>query len=145
MDSCWCFRNGKDVFGVGAAGNGNGFKVGGAPVCVPHIMRNCISFANQGSSGGKGFDQNSNFAGHTMLNCISFGNSYLDFNFYKPSTNGTLTAENCIEYKGTTSPYIKFVDGVVKNNSWKAFSWQTGYTWAGFTVTDNDFESVDTT
>jgi pectate disaccharide-lyase len=145
MDSCWCFRNGHDVFNVGSAGNGNGFKIGGAPVCVPHIMRNCISFDNSGASGGKGFDQNSNFAGHTILNCISFGNSYLDFNFYKPSTNGTLVAKNNIQFRGTTSPYIKFVDGDVENNSWKAFTWQTGYTWAGFTVTDNDFQSVDTT
>jgi pectate disaccharide-lyase len=145
MDSCWCFRNGYDIFNIGSAGNGNGFKIGGAPVCVPHIMRNCISFGNTGSSGGKGFDQNSNFAGHVMLNCISFGNSYLDFNFYKPSTNGTLIAKNNIQFRGTTSPYIKFVDGEVMNNSWKAFTWQTGYTWAGFTVTDNDFQSVDTT
>jgi pectate disaccharide-lyase len=145
MDSCWCFRNGYDIFNIGSAGNGNGFKIGGAPVCVPHIMRNCISFGNTGSSGGKGFDQNSNFAGHVMLNCIAFGNSYLDFNFYKPSTNGTLIAKNNIQFRGTTSPYIKFVDGDIKNNSWKAFAWQTGYNWAGFTVTDNDFESVDTT
>ncbi len=145
MDSCWCFRNGYDVFKVGAAGNGNGFKIGGAPVCVPHIMRNCISFDNTGSSGGKGFDQNSNFAGHIMLNCLSWGNSYLDFNFYKPSTNGTLVAKNNIQYKGTTSPYIKFVDGDISNNSWAALKFQTGNTWKGFTVTDNDFQSVDTT
>ena len=144
MDSCWCFRNGYDVFKVGAAGNGNGFKIGGAPVCVPHIMRNCISFDNKGASGGKGFDQNSNFAGHTMLNCLSWGNSYLDYNFYKVSTNGTLTCKNSIQYKGTTSPYIKFVDGVVLNNTWPAQKFQTGSTWKGFTVTDNDFVSVDT-
>ncbi|MBI5726639.1 MAG: right-handed parallel beta-helix repeat-containing protein [Ignavibacteriales bacterium] len=145
MDSCWCFRNGHDVWNNGTDGNGNGFKIGGAPVCVPHIMRNCIAFDNKGESGGKGFDQNSNFAGHTMLNCLSFGNSYLDYNFYKPSTNGTLTAKNCVQYKGATTPYVKFVDGEVKNNTWAALNWQTGYIWPGFKVTDNDFVSVDTT
>ena len=143
MDSCWCWRNGNYHL-TSAAGNGNGFKIGGAPVCVPHIMRNCISFDNKGDSGGKGFDQNSNFAGHTMLNCLAWGNSYLDYNFYKVSTNGTLTCKNSIQYKGTTSPYIKFVDGVVQNNTWAALKFQTGYTWTGVTVTDADFVSADT-
>jgi hypothetical protein len=143
MDSCWCIRNGNYHI-TSAAGNGNGFKVGGKPVCVPHIMHNCISFDNKGDSGGKGFDQNSNFAGHVMLNCLAWGNSYLDYNFYKPSTNGTLICKNSIQYKGKTSPYIKFVDGVVQNNSWAAQKFQTGYTWAGVTVTDADFVSVDT-
>ncbi len=142
MDSCWCWRNGN-YYIKSSAGNGNGFKIGGSPVCVPHIMRNCISFDNVGDSGGKGFDQNSNLAGHTMLNCLSWGNSYLDYNFYKASTNGTLTCKNSVQYKGTTSPYIKFVDGVVQNNSWAALKFQTGYTWAGVTVSDADFVSAD--
>lgn len=143
MDSCWCIRNGNFHI-TSAAGNGNGFKIGGKPVCVPHIMRNCISFDNKGDSGGKGFDQNSNFAGHVMLNCLAWGNSYLDYNFYKPSTNGTLICKNSIQYKGKTSPYIKFVDGTVQNNSWAAQKFQTGYTWAGVNVSDADFVSVDT-
>jgi hypothetical protein len=55
-----------------------------------------------------------------------------------------LICKNSIQYKGKTSPYIKFVDGVVQNNSWAAQKFQTGYTWAGVTVTDADFVSVDT-
>jgi Right handed beta helix region len=71
FERSYAFRNGVDVWGYdGFAGNGNGFKVGGAARQANHRLTQCAAFANP----VKGFDQNNNTGGLTLFNCLAFGN-----------------------------------------------------------------------
>ncbi|MGE0079283.1 MAG: T9SS type A sorting domain-containing protein [Bacteroidales bacterium] len=132
IDSCYAFRNGIDIWYTGEFdGNGNGIKLGGNNVATPHIVKNCIAFDNAGN-GGKGFDENNNLAGQTLYNCTAFRNQSYNFALYNdPLTSGTHTVKNCISYlPGSTD--------ILKNTVQEANSW------LGFTVSNSDFESIDT-
>jgi hypothetical protein len=135
IENCWCIANGTVPAHTAAAGNGNGFKVGGNKVCVHHEVKNCLALYGYGSSGGKGFDQNSNAAGHTILNCTSYNNEFLDFNFPLAATAGENIIKNCIAYLSTSKPaLISIKSGDVTNDSWLT----------GFSVSAADFVSLDT-
>jgi hypothetical protein len=131
IDNCWAFNNGVNSWNSSSfAGNGNGFKLGGNQVATPHTVTNCLSFDNT-SNGGKGFDENNNLAGQTLYNCTAFGNTNGNFVFTNTLTSGTHTFANCISYNGK----VNITSGTQKNNSWQN----------GLTVTDADFQSLDTT
>lgn len=135
IENCWCINNGKVLAHPSAAGNGNGFKVGGSPVNVHQEVKNCLSVFGYGSSGGKGFDQNNNSAGHTILNCTAYNNANNDFNFPTATTVGTNIIQNCIAYLSTSKPkLVTIAGGTVTNDSWLT----------GFSVSASDFVSLDT-
>jgi hypothetical protein len=130
MDSCYAFRNGVDIWHTGQVnGNGNGFKLGGNNVPMPHILKNCVSFDNAGN-GGKGFDENNNLYGQTLYNCTGFRNKNANFSFSNTTIQGQHVFKNCISLSGTVS----LKNSIQEKNSWN-----------GFTVTSADFLSLDTT
>jgi len=61
VDNCWAFLNGKLVAGTNSAGDGNGFKLGGAPAGAGeggavHLVSNSYAFDNRAC----GFVRNNN-------------------------------------------------------------------------------------
>jgi hypothetical protein len=132
IDSCYAFRNGIDIWGTGIPGaNGNGIKLGGNYVATPHTVKNCVSFDNAGNT-GRGFDENNNMAGQTLYNCTAFRNKQDNFHFANdPLTTGKHVIKNCISYLGGKADIIK--NATMENNSWQ-----------GFTITNADFQSLDT-
>jgi parallel beta-helix repeat protein len=133
LDSCWAFWNGINLWGDGSwAGDGDGFKLGGAGTLAEHHLTNCLAFDNRLS----GFAQNHANAGQTMINCTSLRNSQNTFSFYENVTGGTLlhhVLKNCLSYGGTGVTIYSSAEQVT--NSWQM----------GFTLTDADFLSIDTT
>ncbi len=55
IDDCIAFRNGSLSDGSGN-GDGNGFKLGGDGIAVPHVLRDSFAYAN----GASGITSNSN-------------------------------------------------------------------------------------
>jgi hypothetical protein len=130
IENCYAFRNGVDSWHSGQFdGNGNGFKLGGNYVSTPHVVRNCVSFDNAGN-GGRGFDENNNTAGQTVYNCTAFRNLGDNYHFKNVVDSGqTHVIKNCISYTGV----VAISSGIQIKNSWQ-----------GFTVTNADFVSLDT-
>lgn len=128
FDSCWAFRNGLDVLGYGAVGNGNGFKVGGDDSLENNVLRHCVAFGNP----LKGFDQNSNTGGMVLEHCTGYLNK-LNFSFGGALAKGeSNTMTNCVSFKGASADVI--ANTVAKNNSWNL----------GIGLAPADFESLDT-
>jgi hypothetical protein len=130
LENCWTFMNGYLKDGSYSAGNGNGFKMGGSDTkdkIHNMILKNCLSFLNL----VKGFDQNSNRGSMTLYNCTGYNNGTYDYAIADTlGTGKSLVLTNCLSF-GT------------KNIG--AFAMQTTNSWQGFTVTAEDFISLDTT
>lgn len=127
VNNCWAFKNGINIWGISAyQGDGNGFKLGGNFIAGPHIVTRSVAFDNR----QKGFDQNNNTAGVTLYNNTAYRNGSRNYSFPTNPTSGQHIFKNNIGYTGVNS-----IAGtsVLEANSW-----------AGFTVTDTDFVSLDT-
>ena len=75
IQNCIAFNNGITSQGVGTANSdGNGFKLGGENIAVPHIVKNSIAFHNLAT----GFTDNSNPGTLRIENCTSFNNGTRD-------------------------------------------------------------------
>ena len=75
IDNCWAFLNGKVVSGSNSAGDGNGFKLGGAPNGAGqggavHIVKNSYAFDNRAC----GFVRNNNPEVPMLTSCGASGN-----------------------------------------------------------------------
>jgi len=75
IDNCWAFSNGKVVSGSNTAGDGNGFKLGGAPNGAGmggavHIVKNSYAFDNRAC----GFVRNNNPEVPMLTSCGASGN-----------------------------------------------------------------------
>ena len=128
LDSCWSFDNGYNIWGdSNYQGDGNGFKVGGNYIPTHHLLMNCVAFDNR----GKGFDQNHNTAGVTILNCTSIGNQNKNFSFLEVPKTGVDSLVNNLSFNGSISL--------------ESSSIQLTNSWNGFTVSNSDFFSLDTT
>jgi hypothetical protein len=68
IEDCVAYNNGSRLDGSGN-GDGNGFKLGGDGIAVPHVLRNSVAFAN----GAAGITSNSDPA-IVVERCTSFGN-----------------------------------------------------------------------
>lgn len=124
IDSCWSFANGS-----GTGGDGIGFKLGGAGSTGRHRITNCITFDNRAN----GMHQNGATDGFYVYNCTS----YRDSNgwYFNYATTDPITAKNNIVYSQKTgNPSYLYAGTVNVTNSWN-----------GFTVTNADFLSLDTT
>lgn len=126
FDSCWAFRNGLDVLGYGAVGNGNGFKVGGNGAVAPNVLNHCVAFGNP----LKGFDQNHNLGAITLVHCTAYANGTYNFAFGEAPTSGKHVLRNCVSYKGSNS----LASTTEEKNSWNL----------SLSVAGSDFESLDT-
>ena len=122
----WAFRNGVNVFGYAAElfdGNGNGFKMGGNKAQANHRCTRCIAFDNTG--------------GITVEQSLAYRNGSSGAANY--GMGGALNAgqkhhlRNNISYKG------KNADSFGSSSEQKTNSWSISVT-----VSDDDFESLDT-
>lgn len=127
IDSCWSFRNGINIWNdSNYQGDGNGFKVGGNYVPAEHIVTNSVAFGNV----GKGFDQNHNTEGVILYNNTAYQNGR-NFVFYETPNIGVHILKNNLSYIGESQ--------IAGNSD------ESSNTWDGFTITDFDFASLDTT
>jgi hypothetical protein len=117
LTNCWTWKNAKEP---GKSGNGNGFKLGGAPSKGNHLLYRCIAWGNN----ARGFDQNSNSDGCWMYNCLSFDNNY-NYMFEKGSTGNNI-AINCVEWGKRGGMALEFkAPYILQNNSWQLFDGAT--------------------
>jgi hypothetical protein len=115
--NCWTWKNAQEP---GKSGNGNGFKLGGAPSKGNHLLYRCIAWGNK----ARGFDQNSNSDGCWMYNCLSFDNNY-NYMFEKGSTGNNI-AINCVEWGKRGGMALEFkAPYILQNNSWQLFDGAT--------------------
>ena len=134
IENCWTWRNGffKDGTDGGANANGNGFKMGGSDdKLLQHnfTLRNCIAFDNK----SKGFDQNNNKGTMILYNCTGYRNGGNNF-----SISQSLAAGKILEVKNCVAADKKVSLG--------SFAIQVTNSWMSpFTVTSDDFASLDTT
>jgi hypothetical protein len=89
IDNCWAFLNGKVVSGSNTAGDGNGFKLGGAPSGAGeggavHIVKNSFAFDNRAC----GFVRNNNPEVPMLTGCGASGNGTA---FCQVTTSGQVT------------------------------------------------------
>jgi hypothetical protein len=135
IENCWAFRNGIDVWGMGAAFNGDGQGIKLGQGFGAHKVIHCMSYNNKHN----GFDLNrsngdTEVNGVTLYNCTGVNNMEYNFKFPTPTNPPNVavhTLHNNLSYLGSVSigntPYI-----VNTYNSWN-----------GFTVTNADFASLD--
>lgn len=91
IDNCWAFLNGQPVAGTNPAGDGNGFKLGGAPNGTGqggavHLVTNNAAFDNKAC----GFVRNNNPVVPSLSNCKVRGNG-TDYCQVSCSPTGTET------------------------------------------------------
>jgi hypothetical protein len=148
VENCWTWGNGylKDGTDKGYHANGQGFKMGGSDdKTLKHnfTLRNCLAFDNKAN----GVDQNNNKGTMVIQNCTAFRNNKVidysadgdgvlkgnNFNIYFALASGkSCTVQNCLSYDGP----VVMMSWVMQNTN----SWQSS-----FTVSDDDFLSLDTT
>lgn len=110
-------------------GNGNGFKMGGQYTDHKILIHHCLAVGNY----ARGFDQNNNGGTMWVYNCSAYQNAY---NYGFTTAYGTNTIQNCISMAGQNADAYKSQNVVtIDHNSWNN----------GFSVSANDFQSLDTT
>ena len=97
------------------AGNGCGFKLGGANSKGRHVVKNCIAFdENYGQKGQKGFDENGNRDKIVLTDCIAFNNIKNYYFPYASATPGMLAFTTNIGFGGQIGDEPgKFSDKVI--------------------------------
>ncbi len=76
LDNCIAYSNGRRIDNSGS-GDGNGFKLGGEGINVPHKIMNSVSFNNDLN----GITTNSN-PGLIVVNCTAYGNKSNNITMY---------------------------------------------------------------
>lgn len=134
FDSCWVIKNGYLKDGTASKGNGNGFKMGGGDKDdTKHnvTLTNCLAAFNR----EKGFDQNNTRGNVYVYNGTAYGNAR---NIFLNSKGGLaagkeMVIKNTVSYNGTRTKDSFWEGAIQENNSWNP----------GFTVSDKDFISLD--
>ena len=133
IENCWTWMNGYFLDGSdgGASANGNGFKVGGSDdktLMHNFTLINCVAFDNK----SKGFDQNNNKGDMFFYNCTGFRNQSNNYSIPLALNSGKVAeVVNCIA-----------IDGKISHGS---FVLEQTNSWDGFSFTNSDFVSLDTT
>lgn len=100
IKNCVAFNNGMTTQGIGTSNSdGNGFKLGGEQISVPHKVINCVAFNNMAT----GFTDNSNPGTIYFENCTAYNNGTRDDDGYNFSTcRDTQTSinyyKNCLSF-----------------------------------------------
>jgi hypothetical protein len=93
------------------------------------LIHHCLAVGNY----ARGFDQNNNGGTMWVYNCSAYQNAY---NYGFTTAYGTNTIQNCISLAGQNADAYKSQNVVtIDHNSWNN----------GFSVSSNDFQSLDTT
>lgn len=110
-------------------GNGNGFKMGGKFTDHKILIHHSLAIGNY----ARGFDQNNNGGTMWVYNNTAYDNNV---NYGFTTAYGTNTIQNCISFATRNSDAYKSQNVVtIDHNSWNN----------GFSVSKNDFQSLDTT
>ncbi len=92
---CWAWHNGDAALfprQSSYAGDGNGFKLGGADHPARHVVERCVAFDHPFGS-GNGFEDNNNPAPITLRHCVAWGNR-TNYEFKKAAH----VLENCVAF-----------------------------------------------
>jgi len=133
IENCWSWMNGYREDGTTTGGDGAGFKMGATvtldSTTFQRTIQNCVAFDNRQF----GITQNGALCLHYVYHNTIFRNLYRGIYFSTSWGVSPHVIRNNIAYANTTNTVIT-AGAVLSNNSW-----------SGFTVTDADFISVDTT
>ena len=133
--NCWSFRNGFIPDTWDEAGNGVGFKMGGKSTeSTTDILRhvnNCVAFENRMIGFNLGAADANKCLGAEFYHCTAY-NNYQGFNVNSYTNNADI--KNSISYDNSGGNYYG-----------NAYTTVSACSWSGFTVTDGDFVSLDTT
>jgi len=144
VENCWAWNNGYRAGTTAAAGNGNGFKVGGYgmppsnyPAVLPqHIVRFCLGFDNRAA----GFYQNHHPISNFYYNNTSFNNRSANFNLL-----GVTLSSGADASMGILRNNIAFT-GTALSNAATGTGVDAAYnTWNLTAAVTNDFINTDTT
>ncbi|MCB9207073.1 MAG: right-handed parallel beta-helix repeat-containing protein [Ignavibacteriales bacterium] len=130
LENCWSFKNGYLKSGNASSGNGNGFKLGGSDdktLMHNFTLKNCVAFDNR----IKGFDQNNNKGSMILYNCTAYrnGTNYSIVSTLNDGKIANVTNSISLGNYGTLDNFVE-----QQTNSW----------FTPFTVTEEDFISIDT-
>jgi hypothetical protein len=131
IENSWCFSNGYLKSGSPSSGNGNGFKMGGSDdKLLMHNMtlKNCLAFDNR----VKGYDQNNNRGSMIIHNSSAYRNG-TNFSITLAPNPGKVVSLINNAVVGFGVALGTFAEQ--KTNSWSMIP----------AVSENDFESIDTT
>jgi hypothetical protein len=137
IENSWAWRNGYEPGSTTAAGNGNGYKVGGFggdydAGAVKHTVRFSVAFLNRAA----GFYSNHHPVANDYFNNTSYGN-HPDFNMLGISSSGAAVGRgnlrNNLAYTGTLTSNM--TGTTQANNSWNL----------DITLANSQFQSVSTT
>ncbi|NLM01006.1 MAG: fibronectin type III domain-containing protein [Treponema sp.] len=140
IENCIAFKNGTKPDGTGN-GDGNGFKLGGDGIAVPHVLKNSIAYLN----GMHGITSNSDPA-IILINNTSYGNKSRNISLYgkgKETPRTFVTQNNISMEGGEADEYAEMPQLASKDN----------YFWTGAESKNSEgkkiqkdiFESVDMT
>jgi hypothetical protein len=129
IEDCVAYKNGSLSDGSGN-GDGNGFKMGGDGIAVPHIIRNSIAYCN----GTSGITSNSNPA-IIIENCTTYGNKGANINLYgKGDGTRSFIVTNTISLQGGTSDVYREVPEIES---------KTNFLWNGAIAKNIDGLQID--
>lgn len=138
IENSIAFNNGYPMGSTELKGDGNGFKLGGEGIHVPHIIRNSIAFHN----GTAGFTSNSN-PGVIAYNNIGFNN---------PKGNIVFTTYNHIAPNFTIDGFVSFaIEQIAKDQVPDSAKAKTNYFYdgtrfansAGTVIDASNFKSLE--
>lgn len=133
IDGCWSWMNGYQEDGSTIGGDGAGFKMGATATLdsttFQRTIQNCVAFDNRQF----GISQNGALCKHYVYNNTVFRNLYRGIYFSSSWGLSPHVITNNIAYNNTTNTVITEA-AILTTNSWY-----------GFTVTNDDFVSIDTT
>jgi hypothetical protein len=113
VENCIAFNNGTLTNGRGN-GDGNGFKLGGDGISVPHVLRNSISFNNNTS----GITSNSDPA-IILENNTAYGNKGANISLYgKGSGDRNFIAVNNLSIAGGTADNYSEMPSLATENNY---------------------------
>lgn len=136
IENCVAYNNGHLTYAPDDSGEGNGFKLGGESMPGAHVLKNSISFNND----GKGITSNSGPDCQVIGN-ISVGNKGGNIYLNTKAAASNWVLQGTLSYNGQAADSLGFVkqewvnDGTVYVNG----------TNGSVTVTDDWFESTDMT
>ena len=147
IKNCIAFRNGATTDGhFTANSDGNGFKLGGSGIAVPHRIENSIAFENK----NHGFTDNSNPGTITLKNCTSINNSLdnggkSNFDFARDKSKSNNVLINCISFSEGKVASDKYIGKAEKCVFYGGGKWYEFTTLASANSTLSDLRGTQIT
>jgi pectate disaccharide-lyase len=137
IENCIAYSNGILSNGYTTKGDGNGFKLGGEGLAVPHVLKNSLAFGNK----AMGITNNSDPA-IIVQNNTSFDNglSNYDFNIYN-TAKPQFAVNNNVSFRSFDGKNDKSVDSLRSPNNYFYLEKSTVNS-EGKKLTIADFKSV---